>query len=148
MKAREIRAEVFELAERVLAGTEVRLVDVDYRKDHGNWYLTLVIDKAGGVGFTECEKVSSLVGEQLDLLDLIPGKYFLEVSSPGVFRSFESEREYEIFAGRLVKVKTYAPVHDAKEFIGKLVGLQDDQVVLDDDGQVIEIAKTQLYSEL
>lgn len=153
MKARDIRAEVFDLAETMLEGLNMQLVDVEYRKDHGNWYLTIFINREDGVGLDECEKVSNIIGEQLDLLELIPGKYFLEVSSPGVYRSFQSDREYGIFSGRQVKVKTYAPVYDKKEFVGELVGLEDDRVVLIEDGERVEIpkkmvAKTQLFTEI
>jgi ribosome maturation factor RimP len=101
------------------------LIDIDYS---GNT-LRLTIDKPGGVSLDDCVAVNRRVGLLLDALDPIPGRYKLEVSSPGLNRKLKSAKEFEHFTGRKVKVQT-------KEGIvrGTIKQLKDDKVLLDIDG--------------
>ena len=62
------------------------LVDVEYVKEGGNWYLRAYIDKPGGINVDDCEMVSRELSDILDEKDFIDEAYILEVSSPGLGR--------------------------------------------------------------
>ncbi|BCR04824.1 ribosome maturation factor RimP [Desulfuromonas versatilis] len=138
------------------------LVDLEYKREGRDWVLRLFMDKEGGVTLDDCVDVSREVGALLDVEDLIETAYRLEVSSPGLDRPLKKPQDYERFAGRLVKVKTYEKLdpdqrgHERKTFTGKLLGLEGTLVrieQLDKKGGVVElpleaIAKANLEIDL
>lgn len=95
--------------------------------------LRLFIDKQGGIALDDCADVSRELSLILDVEDVITANYTLEVSSPGLDRPLKTPADYERFAGRLIKVRTYQPLADdsgnkRKTFLGKLEGLVDGTV--------------------
>lgn len=128
MSGAEIERRVEEVATEIVEAQGLSLVDVEYRKESGEWVLRLYIYKNEGVNLDDCEIISNLIDARLDEIDIIPGSYLLEVSSPGLERRLRKEREYTIFSGRRVKINTYAPVNGNKEFVGILNGIEDGMV--------------------
>jgi ribosome maturation factor RimP len=125
------------------AGME--LVHLEMRHEAGGQVLRLYIDKEGGVTLDDCARVSRQVSAQLDSEDPIPGRYTLEVSSPGLDRPLTSEKDFARFAGRQVKVTTVVPLEGRRNFAGRLVGLADAIVrVVLEDGQEVGIPKDQI----
>lgn len=119
-----------ELAVPIVANLGLELVDMEYVKEGGSWYLRLYIDKPGGVGLDDCQAVSEAVGARLDEIDPIPENYYLEVSSPGVERPLKKDRDFERYAGRDVDISTFVPIDGQKDFLGELRGLVGDRVEL------------------
>lgn len=162
MAAETTVAKVEQLILPVLTELGMELVDVEFQKEGQGWVLRLFIDREGGVTLDDCAAVSREVSTLLDVEDLIATAYHLEVSSPGLDRPLKKERDYERFAGRLVKVKTYERLdpdgrgHERKAFSGRLLGLAEGRVrveQLDKKGGVVElplaaIAKANLEFEL
>ena len=68
------------------------LVDIEYVKEAGNWFLRVYIDKQGGITIDDCELVSRALSEQLDKDDFIEDSYILEVSSPGLGRPLKKKK--------------------------------------------------------
>lgn len=135
------------LAETLLQGTEIELVDVEYVKEH-HWYLRVYIDKAGGIDIEDCQRLSEQLEKKLDELDPIPESYFLEVSSPGLDRELKKPRDYERHLGDAVEVSLYAPLDGEKTIVGALEAYGDDAVTV--GGKAIErdkIAKIRLHVE-
>lgn len=127
---KSIEALVEEVARPFVEANGMELVDVELVKEGGNRYLRVYIDKEGGVNFDDCETISRLVDAKLDeVLPNPPYEYF-EVSSPGIERPLKRDADFARYAGQQVSVSTYAPVDGQKLFIGELVGLIDDKVVL------------------
>lgn len=127
---KSIEALVEEVARPFVEANGMELVDVELVKEGGNRYLRVYIDKEGGVNFDDCETISRLVDAKLDeILPNPPYEYF-EVSSPGIERPLKRDADFARYAGHQVAVTTYAPVDGQKLFIGELVGLIDDKVVL------------------
>jgi len=91
----------------------------------GRGVLRLTIDKPAGVTLDDCVAVSRRVGILLDAEDPIPGRYKLEVSSPGLKRRLTSPQDFEHFAGRVVKINT-----SDKTYRGVLKGLLGEDVIL------------------
>jgi len=124
------------LLQPALTDMGLELVDLEYRREGRGWVLRLFIDKPGGVTLDDCADASREVGGLLDVEDLIPNAYQLEVSSPGINRPLKKEQDFERFAGHLVKVKTYQSLdpdhrgYQRKTFVGELRGLVDGCVVV------------------
>ncbi|MEI6209689.1 MAG: ribosome maturation factor RimP [Desulfuromonadales bacterium] len=119
----------------ILNSLGVELVDIEYGKVGRDAVLRLFIDKEGGVTLDDCADVSRELSLILDVEDVISCNYTLEVSSPGLDRPLKKQSDYERFAGRLIKVRTYEPLPDGKgnkrkTFLGKLDGLVDGVVTL------------------
>lgn len=126
------------------AGLE--LVDVEFVKEGGRWYLRIFIDKPGGIGLEDCRYVSEKIDQLLDEKDPIPQSYALEVSSPGIERPLKKPADYNRFAGRLANITTFVPYHGKKKFTGRIIGIREDEVVLDIDGSELLIPLEQVAS--
>lgn len=122
------------IIERVTEREGLELVHWEAVGPRGNFVLRIFIDKAGGVNHHDCEVVSNQVGTLLDVEDLIPHRYTLEVSSPGVERGLYKRADYERFAGNRVKLRVSEPINGQRNFRGKLIGIDQDVVELDADG--------------
>jgi ribosome maturation factor RimP len=129
------------IIERVTAREGLELVHWEIVGPKNNSVLRIFIDKPEGVTHHDCEVVSHQVGTLLDVEDLIPTQYLLEVSSPGVDRPLYKPADYERFAGNKVKIKTQTPVNGQRNFKGKLLGIDANTVKLQvEGGNEIEIA--------
>jgi ribosome maturation factor RimP len=125
------------------AGME--LVQLEMRHEAGGLVLRLYIDKDGGVTLDDCARISRLVSTQLDVDDPIPGRYTLEVSSPGLDRPLTSERDFQRFAGKDITVSTIAPMDGRRNFRGRLIGLVGSSVrLLLEDDREIDIPQDQI----
>lgn len=106
------------------------LVDVEYVKEAGTWYLRAYIDKEGGIAVDDCEVISRNLGDWLDKEDFIDDSYILEVSSPGLGRPLKKEKDYIRSMGKDVEVKLYRQLNKQKEFTGALSAYDKDTVTL------------------
>lgn len=121
------------------------LVDVDYVKEGQDWYLRVYIDHENGIDLSACERVSRRIDSLLDENDrdnsLFSGSYILEVSSPGLTRPLKKDADFDKYEGRMVTVKTYAPVEGKKEFDGILKGYSDKDIKIEVNGKLLEIPR-------
>ncbi len=106
----------------------IELVDVEYVKEGGTWYLRAYIDKPGGVNIDDCEQVSRKLSDLLDEEDYIEDSYVMEVSSPGLTRPLKKEKDFARSLGSKVEVKTYQAIDKEKEFTGILDGYDEGTV--------------------
>ena len=134
MLSDNILSKIQDIAAPVLAGMGLELVDLEFKREGRGWVLRFFIDKEGGVTLDDCADFSREIGVLLEVEDLIPGAYQLEVSSPGIDRPLKKASDFQRFAGRLVKVKTRekcdpdARGYERKTFVGELLGLDGDRV--------------------
>ena len=111
------------------------LVDVEYVKEAGTWYLRAYIDKEGGIAVDDCEVISRKLGDWLDKEDFISESYILEVSSPGLGRPLKKEKDFVRSLGKDVEVRLYRMRDKQKEFTGALSAYDAQTVTLDmEDG--------------
>lgn len=96
------------------------LVDVEYVKEAGNWYLRAYIDKPGGISVDDCEVISRALSDRLDEEDYIEESYILEVSSPGLGRPLKKEKDFARSIGKEIEVRTFRAIDGQKEFTGVL----------------------------
>ena len=107
------------------------LVDVEYVKEGGSWYLRAYIDKEGGIAIDDCEVVSRALSEILDQKDFIEDAYILEVSSPGLGRPLKKEKDFERSMGEEVEIRTYRAFNKQKEFVGILCAYDKESVTIE-----------------
>jgi ribosome maturation factor RimP len=116
------------------------LVDLELKGAGNNSVLRIYIDKPGGISHSDCGLVSEQVGTVLDVEEVIPHKYTLEVSSPGLDRKLVKESDFSRFEGKLAKIQTRIPLQQQKVFKGRLKGLRNGSVVLElPQGNLLEI---------
>ena len=119
----------------------LEVVDVELLGQGPRAVLRVFVDGPEGVTVEECAQVSEALSRQLDLHDLIPHAYTLEVSSPGLDRPLKREQDFYRFAGRRVELRTVEPVEGQRSFKGRLAGLVDGQVTLVVEGRTIRIPR-------
>ena len=107
------------------------LVDVEYVKEAGNWYLRAYIDKEGGIAVDDCELVSRRMSDLLDQYDFIDESYIFEVSSPGLGRPLKKEKDYVRSMGKELEIRTYRPINREKEFYGILTAFDEETVTIE-----------------
>jgi ribosome maturation factor RimP len=125
------------------------LVELEFHAHRGGGLLRLYIDRrsaAGPAGVTveDCEAVSRRVSTVLDAADPIRGGYTLEVSSPGLDRPLRTRAHYERFLGSRVHVETALPRNGRRRWTGRLTALAGDTVVLEVDGERVELGLNEI----
>lgn len=129
------------LIEPVVTELGFELVDVEYVKEGGTWYLRAYIDKPGGITVDDCEAVSRRFSDILDEKDYIEDAYVFEVSSPGLGRPLKKEKDFARSIGREVEIHTYRAISHQKEFVGLLKAYDENTVTItyeDDTEQTFE----------
>ena len=146
MSKREIyEAKAEELVMPLVEANNFELVDVEYVKEAGTWYLRIYIDKEGGININDCELVSRAFSEILDKEDPIEDAYILEVSSPGLGRPLKKDKAFQRNLGEEVEVRTYKPVNKQKEFVGLLDAWDKETVTLQlESGEMMTIARADI----
>jgi len=129
-KREEYERKTEELLLPIVEKENFELVDVEFVKEGGTWYLRAYIDKEGGITINDCELVSRALNEKLDVEDFIAESYILEVSSPGLGRPLKKEKDYVRSMGKEVEIRTFRPIQREKEFYGILEAYDGDTVTI------------------
>jgi len=132
-----ITSRVLEIAQRVAQSEGIEVVEVEAKGGANNQFVRISIDKPEGVTHADCELISHQVGTILDVEDVVPGHYTLELSSPGVERKLMKPADYERFLGKKAKVTLRAPVENQRHWEGTLAGFADGVISLDAAGREI-----------
>lgn len=135
---------VTNLIEPVLMAEGLELVDVEYKKEGKNWVLRIFIDKDGGVTVEDCQKVSRLTGDLIEVEETIATHFNLEVSSPGLDRVLKREKDFLKFKGRQIRLHSLSPIDNRRKFTGILKDFKDQTVFMESDGKLFEIPLRQI----
>ena len=145
------------LAARAAAGHGLEIFDVQLRRDPRGTVLRVVIDRPDrgvperpeeAVGIEDCQRVSQDLSALLDVEEeelsepALARHYTLEVSSPGLDRPLRHEADYRRFAGRLAKIVTLEPVNGQSAFAGRLLGVVDGEVLLEEGRRMHRVPVT------
>lgn len=140
-KGNSTEQKVLPLLEPIIKENGLELVDLEFVKEGVNWYLRVYIDKEGGVTIDDCEGVSRALEAKLDAADPIEQAYILEVSSPGIDRPLKKEADFIKYQGEIIDVKLYKPQDGSKQFQGKLLGLKDGVLSIEEEnGNIVTFA--------
>jgi len=118
--------------EKIVTSEGLELVHVEYRRQGRGYLLRVDIDKEGGITLEDCQLVSQQVSAYLDVEDVVPTEYELQVSSPGLDRKFYQESDYRKFIGKLVRVKTSKPIRGLHVIVGRLKEYDGRNIVVTD----------------
>ena len=128
----EIIGRLEELLQPVLFIEGLELVETVLARPHrARSTLRLFLDRKGGITLEEITRVSRIVSQLLDVHDLIPESYTLEVSSPGLTRELKKPEDYARYAGRLVRLTTKTLWEGRQVHQGILKGLEEDKVCIE-----------------
>ncbi len=145
------------LVEPVVEDEGLELVDLEWMSLAGQWVLRVYMDKEGGVTLDDCQRVSRRLNPVLDVEDLIPSRYNLEVSSPGLNRRLKKASDFRRFLGRRARIELSSSLQGRRRFRGKLAGIsgeEETEIVLEmEGGEVVhlplaDIGKARLEVEL
>lgn len=128
--------------QRLVEADGCELWDLSYRTHGSRATLTVTVDAAGGVSAERCQRLSGKVGAFLDAVDPIPRSYTLVVTSPGIERVLTRDEHYNRFAGSLASVRVVEPDGSRRSLIGRLAGLEGDDVLITlEDGETVRVPK-------
>jgi len=116
----EVLKRVEEISRGIAEQKGLRLKRVYFIKEKFGNVLRVVIDKKDGVTVEDCADFSKELNHILDVEDIIEGRYFLEVSSPGVNRKLVDKEDFMDSIGKIIKVKLNSPINGKKFLVGKL----------------------------
>ncbi|MDP4153104.1 MAG: ribosome maturation factor RimP [Bacillota bacterium] len=124
-----VREIIYPIAEKL----ELKIWDIEYKKEGGMYVLRIFIDKEGGVTVEDCEAMSRAIDAPLDEADPIAESYYLEVSSAGLDRSLKKSEHFEQYIGSRVDVNLYKPQNGIKQYTGVLLSHDDSSVSIEDE---------------
>ncbi len=130
-----IQERLTEMFEPVASALGCELWGVEYMAQGRRALLRVYIDKEGGIGVDDCEKVSRQVSSVLDVEDPIQSEYTLEVSSPGMDRPLFKLEQFESSVGETVAVRLRLPFEGRRKFTGLLKGIENEEIVLEVDNE-------------
>ncbi len=130
---------IAQLIEPVIDEMGFELVDIDFLTEHGRRILRISADREGGITLDECAQVNRQVGNLIDIKDVIPYEYVLEVSSPGLNRPLKKERDVLQAIGKKVKVKMGTPVKGRRRFIGYLRKYNEGTLYLEIENNLVPL---------
>lgn len=137
--------EVRRLIEPLLESEYMELVDIECLKMKSRWLVRIYIDKDGGVTLNDCSEISKQVGDILDVHDVPPGPYTLEVSSPGLDRPLTRDKDFIKYRGQKVHVRVGEKIEGIKNFRGILIDYVDENgkkiLIVDISGKTYRIPK-------
>lgn len=121
------------------------LVDVEYVKEAGCWYLRAYIDKEGGITIDDCELVSRWLSDKLDEQDFIDDSYILEVSSPGLGRPLKKDKDFARSIGEEVEIRLFKALNKQKEYVGLLTEFDKETVTIElESGDFLKIPRVDM----
>lgn len=133
---------IIKLASPLAENLNLELVDTVFQTNRNPPILRIdVRNLDGNTSLENCEQMSRILEEELDLTDIIPGAYVLEISSPGISRTLTTEREFISFKGFGVIIKTFAPYKNKKQWQGRLQYRDENAIHINDKGKAIAIPR-------
>ena len=137
------RERIRELIDPMVESEGMEVVDIECLKMKSRWLVRIYIDKEGGVTIDDCMEISKQAGDILDVHDVPPGSYTLEVSSPGLERPLTREKDFIRYRGSTVRIKTVQKLDGVRNFHGKLIDYLDENgaknVIVDVSGKIYHI---------
>jgi ribosome maturation factor RimP len=138
-KSSELLEQILQLVEPVIVADGKELIEAEYRREGMGWVLRLFIDQEGGITVDDCAEVSRVVGDLLDVADVIRVPYHLEVSSPGLDRPLRKPEHFLRVIGKVIDVRTTVPIEGRRRFKGNLKDINSERILMECDGTPCEV---------
>ncbi|MHB8910195.1 MAG: ribosome maturation factor RimP [Syntrophales bacterium] len=138
--------QIWQLAEPVLASAGMELIQVECLKMKAHWLVRIYMDREeGGVTVDDCALISNQLGDLLDVHDVPPGPYTLEVSSPGLDRPLHRDKDFLKYRGARINLRLEGKIEGRRHFRGELIDYEDagggKVLVVKADGQTFRIPR-------
>lgn len=137
------RERIIELIEPAVESEGLELVELECLRMKTRWLVRIFIDREGGATLDDCTAVSHQAGDLLNVHDLPPGPYTLEVSTPGLDRPLTRDKDFEKYRGARVRIRTREPIEGSRNFLGTFVEYTTEGgrriVTVDVDGRIVPI---------
>lgn len=148
-----LREKLIGLVEPLLGNLGYELVELEFAAGRGSGMLRVFIDRAGGpatnglkpVGIEDCERVSREISALMDVHDLIPTAYRLEVSTPGLDRVLRTPAHFARFVGSRVEVELAAPRDGRRRYTGRLAQSGATGIELEVDGTIVLLNYAEIF---
>jgi len=137
MNVTGIKDKIIEVISPVLDKHYIKLVDIEFKSRNGQKVVTFFIDKDEGVNLVDCTNLSSTIGDILDVEDLIPYSYILEVSSPGLDRPLTKKTDFERHVGK--EINLYLNDENDRRFMGIIKDVKVNSIEFETSNDIIEI---------
>ena len=147
MGGKDILKIVRENCEPIIENLGYDLVDLEFVRENGEYFLRFYIGKFGGISIDDCQKTSEILSDKLDEIDPIDKSYYLEVSSPGLDRPLKTDKDLKRNIGMKVELSLYKNFEDKKNYIGKLVDYSDKYIVIL-DGEIEKSIPREIISNI
>lgn len=145
LKREQIEQFIEEFVQEKIKDTELELVDVEYVRER-DWFLRVYLDKEGGLEIEDCQYISELLTEYLDVKDPIKDKYYLEVSSPGLDRHLKKPRDFIRHKGQKVDLLFFKPQNGTKSLVGVLGEVNEEFLELQLENSLEKISRSLIAS--
>lgn len=133
---------LWELFEPVIEDMGYQLIEIEYHPNPNYGVLRLYIDKEDGVLVEDCSAVSRQISAILDVEDPVPGKFNLEVSSPGMDRPLRRVEDFQRFIGEVARIKTSMVFEGQRNFKGRISGIEDDLIIIECENKEVRLPVT------
>jgi ribosome maturation factor RimP len=139
-----IKNEIEQLIKPLIEDLGYELWGCEYLAQGKHSLLRIYIDKEGGIGISDCERVSKQVSALLDVEEPIPGNYSLEISSPGIPRPLFNKEQYKRYLGQEIRLKLYKPINGSRNLLGIIISVNEDGLVLKTGDEQLDVQFTQI----
>lgn len=139
MNKKELKREIYPLAEEVAEELGYEIVDIEFQNGSKHDLLSIFIYKKEGIDLDDCTEMSRSLEKKLDNLEALKNPYYLEISSPGLDRPLKTKDDYRRNVGNEVDVKLYAPIDGQKEFSFVLDKYDDENIYFVKDEKELAI---------
>lgn len=133
MNKKEVLKSVKNICETIALDLNYELVDVEYVKETGSYFLRIYVDKQGGINLDDCQAMSMAISEKLDDNDPFKEAYYLEVSSPGLDRPLKTDKDLKRNLGKDIEISLYKPLNNRKAYEGKLEDFNNTEIIILDE---------------
>lgn len=123
---------------------DIEIFEITFRREQQGLVLRILADKPEGISVKECEEFNNFLSGELDKEGVIQDRYILEVSSPGLDRPIKTDRDFERRMGRNLEITTYEAIDGRKSHEGCLIGMDKDNIVIEQDGVSTVIPKNKI----
>ncbi len=139
MNKKELKREIYPLAEEVAEELGYEIVDIEFQNGSKHDLLSIFIYKKEGIDLDDCTEMSRSLEKKLDNLEALKNPYYLEISSPGLDRPLKTKDDYRRNVGNEVDVKLYVPIDGQKEFNFVLDKYDDENIYFMKDEKELAI---------
>lgn len=145
LKREQIEQFIEEFVQEKIKNTELELVDVEYVRER-DWFLRVYLDKEGGLEIEDCQYISELLTEYLDVKDPIKDKYYLEVSSPGLDRQLKKARDFVRHKGQKIDIIFFKPQAGIKKLVGILGDVNEEFLEVQTEDKTEKLSRSLIAS--